>query len=110
MAYMVLILEKPADRAARSESEGRARFERMLSFSAELKSGGLLAMGQALKSDASGSRITKRSGAVTLRDGPFAEAREIVGGFFLLTCQTHEQAHGRRRGQPGRRMGDRRGA
>ena len=92
MAYMLLIIEKPGDRAARSETAGRALYERMLSFSAELKSRGLLTMSQALKSDASGSRITKRSGAVTVRDGPFAEAREIVGGFFLLTCETREEA------------------
>lgn len=92
MAYMLLIIEKPGGRAARSEEEGRALYARMLSFSAELKSRGLLTMSQALKSDASGTRITKRAGAVTLRDGPFAEAREIVGGFFLLTCETREQA------------------
>ena len=92
MAYMLLIIEKPGDRAARSDSEGRALYERMLSFSAELKSRGLLTVSQALRSDASGSRITKHSGAVTVRDGPFAEAREIVGGFFLLTCETRAEA------------------
>jgi hypothetical protein len=29
---------------------------------------------------------------VVVRDGPFAEAKEMVGGFFLLTCETRDQA------------------
>ena len=54
----------------------------MLRFSADLKTRGLLTMSQALKSDARGTRITRRGEAFTGRDDPFAEAREIVGGFF----------------------------
>lgn len=92
MAYMLLIVEKPGDRAARSEDEGRALYERMLRFSADLSSRGLLTMSQALKSDASGARVTKQGESFSVRDGPFAEAREIVGGFFLLTCETREEA------------------
>ena len=92
MSYMLLIIEQPGDRAARSETEGRALYEQMLHFSAELKARGQLTLSQALKSDASGSRVTKQSGACTVRDGPFAEARELVGGFFLLTCQSRAEA------------------
>jgi hypothetical protein len=89
---MLLILEKPADRAARNEAEGRALYDKMLRFSANLKARGLLTLSQALKSDASGTRVTRQGDAFTVRDGPFTEAREIVGGFFLLTCQTREEA------------------
>ena len=54
----------------------------MLRFSADLKTRGLLTMSQALKSDARGTRITRQGEAFTVRDGPFTEARAIVGGFF----------------------------
>ena len=37
-------------------------------------------------------RVQVRDGKPTLIDGPFAEAKEIVGGFFLLDCETREQA------------------
>ena len=33
-----------------------------------------------------------RDGRPALVDGPFAEAKEMIGGFFLLTCDTREQA------------------
>jgi hypothetical protein len=92
MAYMLLVIEKAGDRSARSEDEGRALYHRMLQFSADLSQRGLLTMAQALKSDASGVRVTAESGRALVRDGPFAEAKEMVGGFFLLTCATREQA------------------
>jgi hypothetical protein len=92
MAYMLLVIEKPGERAARSESEGRALYERMLRFSADLKERGLLTLSQALTSDASGVRVRLQNGTATVRDGPFIEAKEMVGGFFLLTCPTRDEA------------------
>jgi hypothetical protein len=92
MAYMLLVVEEIGDRAARSESEGRAVYDRMLRFSEDLKQRGLLTMGQSLKTDAAGVRVTTRGEKSIVRDGPFAEAREMIGGFFLLTCATREQA------------------
>lgn len=92
MPYMLLIVEKAGDRAARSESQGRELYERMLKFSAELKAQGLLTMSEALKTDVAAVRVTKQCGSLTIHDGPFAEAREMIGGFFLLTCETRQEA------------------
>jgi hypothetical protein len=92
MPYMLLVVEKAGDRAARSEQEGQRLYDRMLLFSADLKQRGLLTMSQSLKTDAAGVRVTRQGEKLTLRDGPFAEAKEMIGGFFLLTCETREQA------------------
>lgn len=92
MAYMLLVIEKPGERTARSESEGRALYERMLHFSADLKQRGLLTLSQALTSEASGVRVRLHGGQASVRDGPFTEAKEMVGGFFLLTCDTRDEA------------------
>jgi len=92
MAYMLLVIEKAGDRAARSEVEGRALYDRMLRFSADLKQRGLLTLSQALTSDTSGARVSLQGGKASVRDGPFAEAKEMVGGFFLLTCDTRDEA------------------
>lgn len=92
MAYMLLVVEKVGDRAARSENEGRAVYDRMLHFSEDLKQRGLLTMSQSLKNDAAGTRVMSRGEKSIVRDGPFAEAKEMIGGFFLLTCATREQA------------------
>jgi len=92
MAYMLLIVEKVGDRARRSESEGSALYDRMLRFSEELKRRGLLTMSQSLKADSAAARVTGEEAKSIVRDGPFAEAKEMIGGFFLLTCQTRGEA------------------
>lgn len=92
MAYMLLVVEKVGDRATRSEREGQALYDRMLQFSATLKEQGLLTLSQSLKTEAAGIRVTRSGEKSIVRDGPFAEAKEMIGGFFLLTCETQEQA------------------
>jgi hypothetical protein len=90
MSYMLLIVEPVGQRAGRTEDEGRALYERMLGFADDLKRRGLLLAAQSLKTEA--SRLEVRDGRRSLVDGPFAEAKEMVGGYFLLDCATREQA------------------
>ena len=92
MAYMLLIVEPAGQRRARTEPELRQRYEDMLGYSADLKARGLLTMSQSLKTDEKGARVNASGHERTVVDGPFAEAKEMIGGFFLLTCETREQA------------------
>lgn len=92
MSYMLLIHEPVGQRATRSEAEGRAAYDQMLRFGADLKARGLLVAAESLASEHSATRVQKRNGKASLLDGPFAEAKEMVGGFFLLNCATREQA------------------
>jgi hypothetical protein len=89
---MLLIMEPPGQRRERTEDEGRRLYQRMLDFSAELKSRGLLKASQSLKADAEGVRVQVRGGKRTLVDGPFSESKEMVGGYFLLDCESRAQA------------------
>jgi hypothetical protein len=90
MSYMLLILEPKEQRQSRSPEEGQAAWDSMLRFSEGLQAQGLLKAGSALKSD--GVRVEVRGGKSKVVDGPFAESKEIVGGFFLLDCRTREHA------------------
>jgi len=92
MAYMLLIIEPAGQRQFRTETEGRALYERMLRYSADLRSRGLLKMSQSLKADTGGARVRVHDHKASVVDGPFAEAKEMVGGFFLLECETRAQA------------------
>ena len=92
MAYALVILEPPGQRQTRTEEQGRAAYQRMVRFSDELRSRGQLTLAQSLASERSGARVRVQDRQVTIVDGPFAEAREIVGGFFLLTCETRPEA------------------
>ena len=92
MPYMLLMIEPPEQRATRSEAEGRALYERMLKYAADLKKRGLLLATESLKSQSDAVRLQVRGGRTHVVDGPFSEAKEMVGGFFLVDCKTREEA------------------
>ncbi|MGY4830649.1 YciI family protein [Sphaerotilaceae bacterium SBD11-9] len=93
MSYLLLIHEPLGQRATRTEAEGREAYAQMLHFGARLKERGLLVASESLKTqDASAARVAVRNGRAQVLDGPFAEAKEMVGGFFLLSCKTREEA------------------
>jgi hypothetical protein len=92
MSYMLLIVEPAELRRSRTAAEGRADYERMVKFSESLKARGLLGLSESLKLDAHSARVKVRGGTTSVVDGPFAEAKEMIGGILLLTCETREQA------------------
>jgi hypothetical protein len=92
MAYMLLILEDPAQRGTRTRAEGEAVFQRMVDWGGRLKEQDRLLAAESLASQASAARVQVRSGKAQVLDGPFAEAKEMVGGFFLLNCKTRDEA------------------
>jgi hypothetical protein len=92
MAYMLLIIEPTGQRQTRTEAEGRELYERMLRFGEELKAQGLLLATESLRSHSDAARVQVRAGKAHVVDGPFAEAKEMIGGFFLLDCKTRAEA------------------
>jgi hypothetical protein len=93
MSYLLLIHEPIGQRQTRTLPEGEAVYERMVQFAAGLKSRGVLRAVESLASiDQGTARIQVRSGRAQVLDGPFAEAKEMVGGFFLLDVPTREEA------------------
>lgn len=92
MQYMLLIMEPAGQRRERSEEEGRQLYERMQRFGDELKARGVWLDSQSLQSDTNAVRVRVRNGKSTLIDGPFAEAKEMVGGYFLVDCENKDQA------------------
>jgi hypothetical protein len=92
MPYTLLIVEDPKQRGTRTLAEGEEVYDRMVKFSERLKNQGLLLATQSLISNDSAARLQVRDGKTSIIDGPFTEAKEMVGGFFLLDCSTREQA------------------
>lgn len=92
MSYLLLIIEPTGQRLTRTEAEGRDLYEKMLRFGQDLDARGLLVASQALESQARAARVQVRGGRSQVVDGPFVEAKEMVGGFFLLDCDTKEEA------------------
>ena len=90
MSYMLLIVEPPNQRIERGEAAGREVYDQMVQFAAGLKERGKLVAVESLASEA--VRVQVRDGQPKLLDGPFTEAKEMIGGFFLLNCDTREEA------------------
>ena len=92
MPHMLLIVEPIGQREARGLEGGRVAYQQMLEFTDALRSQGVLMASSSLATAA--TRLDRPPGARGSRvlDGPFAEAKELVGGFFLLNCATREAA------------------
>jgi hypothetical protein len=92
MSYLLLVLEPHGQRAQRSNAEAHDAYARMQAYADELKTRGVLLAYSSLRNDAEGQRLQIRGGKHTVRDGPFTEAGEMIGGFFLVDCAMRDQA------------------
>lgn len=92
MSYMLLIIEPPDQRRGRTEAEGREVYARMKQFGDALRAEGKLVAVESLAAQSGAVRVQTRQGKAQLIDGPFAEAKEMVGGFFLLTGVDRDEA------------------
>jgi hypothetical protein len=92
MAYMLFMVEPVGQRQARTEAEGRAAYASMVRWAEDLKKRGLLLAADSLRSHSTATRVRVRSGEAHLTDGPFAETKEMIGGYFLVDCATQEEA------------------
>lgn len=92
MNYMLLMIEPPEQRRTRTRAEGEAVFARMLQFAEELKSRGVLRGVESLAAHSKAARVQVRGGQPRVVDGPFAEAKEMIGGFYLIDVPTRAAA------------------
>ena len=92
MQFALLIVEPPGQRATRTEAEGREAYAQMVAYAQALKAEGHLLAVESLLGDEQGRRLQRREGRVRTVDGPFTEAKEMVGGFFLVQCAGMDEA------------------
>src|SRR5262245_35011092 len=62
------------------------------SWAGKMAAQGLLHDGKKLTDQGGCVMIPNRKGGVTLKDGPYAETKEVVGGFYLITAKSYEHA------------------
>lgn len=90
--YMLLIIEPVGQRHERGRAAGEAAYARMLAYGDALRARGLLLGSHSLAGTEAGARLQRREGRPSVVDGPFAEAKEMVGGYFLVDCATRDEA------------------
>lgn len=67
-------------------------YEDMGKFIEETTKSGNFVGGAGLQPSAAGARVRLQSGKITLTDGPFAESKEIVGGYAIMDAKSREEA------------------
>ena len=90
MSYLLLIVEPIGQRDERGREAGQVEYDSMIEYARSLQARGVLAGTNSLK--AAGARLQVRGGQRNVVDGPFTEAKELVGGYFLLDVKTRDEA------------------
>ena len=80
--YLLLLHETPADAAPMTATEMKDLIGQYQAWSQSLAEQGLLAGGEKLTDDG-GRQLRLQRGQVLASDGPYAEAHDVVGGYFL---------------------------
>jgi hypothetical protein len=92
MKYLLMIYCDEAADARRPEEELNAEMERYFAFTQDTRTAGAYAGGEALHPTSTATTVRVRDGKTMTTDGPFAETREQLGGFYLLDCRNLDEA------------------
>lgn len=92
MKYMCLIYENESIAAGKTEAEQAAVMERYMAFTGQVRDAGVMVAGDPLLETNTATTIRIREGRTTTTDGPFAETREQLGGYYILDCQDLDEA------------------
>jgi hypothetical protein len=93
--YLILIYSNPASREiweGFSDDQRTEGYRYYAALTEELAASGELIVSEALADPSLAKRVSVRDGQTLISDGPFAEAKEVLGGFFLLDCESVERA------------------
>jgi hypothetical protein len=92
MKYLLLIYEKEGDWTGLPREEQEKLMAEYRGLSAELAAKGKLVGGHQLAPVATATTVRVRGGKVLSTDGPFAETREQLGGFYLIEADNLDEA------------------
>jgi hypothetical protein len=92
MKYMLLLYSAPDAGPAQGSSEAEAEMGRWFAVTEEMGKAGVLVAGDALQPADTATTLRSPDGSPVLTDGPFAETREILGGYYLLDVPDFDTA------------------
>lgn len=90
MRFMVIV--KANERSEAGELPTEQELVAMGKFNEELAQAGVMLAGEGLQPSSKGARIRYTGGKPTVIDGPFAETKELVAGFWLIQVQSKQEA------------------
>jgi hypothetical protein len=87
MKYLCLIYDEEKNSATRSKGDADAMMGEYFAFTDGIKKSGHYLGGEALKPVQTATTVRVRNGKLSTTDGPFAETREQLGGFYLINAR-----------------------
>jgi hypothetical protein len=95
MKYLILIYSNPMSRELWKGFSQAERAEGLRAYEAlteDLAASGELIVGEALADSSLAKRVVVRDGQTMTTDGPYAEVKEHLAGFFFIQCESYERA------------------
>jgi hypothetical protein len=92
MQYLLTIYVDEAAFSEATPEEGMRMMAAYDALTAELKEAGIFLGGEGLQATSTATTVRVRDGEPLLTDGPFAETREQLAGFYLLDCADLDEA------------------
>ena len=90
MRFMVIVKATPESEAGQLPST--EILTKMGAYNEELVKAGVMLMGDGLRPSSKGARVKFENGKTTVTDGPFAETKELVAGFWIWQCKSQDEA------------------
>jgi hypothetical protein len=92
MKYMLLLYSAPDAGPAQGSPEAEAQMGRWFAVTEEMGKAGVLVAGDALQPAETATTLRAPNGSPVLSDGPFAETKEILGGYYILDVPDFDTA------------------
>jgi hypothetical protein len=92
MKYMLLIYGEEARRQTMTEQDQQQEMASYFGYNDELRAAGVMVAGEALYPTQSATTLRIRNGETVTTDGPFAETREALGGFYIIDVPSLDNA------------------
>jgi hypothetical protein len=94
MRYMLLIYDDEKARSKMSEQERASMFKEYGQFSESIRASGAFQAGAPLQPTSTATTVRMKSGKTVTTDGPFAETKEQLGGYYLIEAKNLDDALG----------------
>jgi hypothetical protein len=92
MEYLLLIYNSEADGKKMSQAEGQQIFQEYMAFTEDVNKSGKNKGSNALQGTATATTVRVRNGKTAVTDGPFAETKEQLGGYYLVEAKDLDEA------------------
>jgi len=92
MRFMMIVIPKGYESAAPNAVPSAEAVAKMMEYNRSLQKAGVLLALDGLLPPSTGARISFTDGKATVTDGPFAEAKEVIGGYWIIQVRSREEA------------------